>query len=56
VQSHEAVVPQEPKRDSEIGGFADDTYDETIVAKDMDRRLHSVARQAALDRGDGLGM
>jgi len=56
VQRHEAVVPPEPRRDSEIGGFADDTYDETIVAKDMDRKLHATARQAALDRGDGLGM
>jgi len=55
VQSHEAVVPQEPKRGSEIGGFADPD-DETIVAKEMDRKLHGVARQAALDRGDGLGM
>jgi type IV secretion system protein VirD4 len=56
VQSHEAVVPQEPKRDSEIGGFADDPDDGTIVAKEMDQKLHRVARQAALDRGDGLGM
>jgi type IV secretion system protein VirD4 len=53
---HEAVVPEEPKRDSEIAGFADDPEDETIVAKEMDRKLRSVARQAALDRGDGLGM
>jgi type IV secretion system protein VirD4 len=56
VQSHEAVAPQEPKLDSEIAGFTDDPDDETIVAKDRDRKLRSVARQAALDRGDGLGM
>jgi type IV secretion system protein VirD4 len=53
---HEAVVPQEPKRDSEIGGFADEPEDETIVTKEMDRKLHATARQAALDRGDGLGI
>ena len=53
---HEAVVPEEPKRDFEIGGFADNPDDGTIVAKEMDQKLHRVARQAALDRGDGLGM
>jgi len=53
---HEAVVPEEPKRDSEIGGFSDDPDDETIVTKEMDRKLHATARQAALDRGDGLGI
>jgi hypothetical protein len=53
---HEAIVPEEPKRDFEIGGFADEPDDGTVVAKDMDRKLHASARQAALDRGDGLDM
>jgi len=56
LQSHEAVVPDEPKHDTEIGGFADDPDDGTIVAKEIDRKLRAVARQAALDRGDGVGM
>jgi type IV secretion system protein VirD4 len=54
--SHEAIVPEEPKRDCEIGGFADDPDDGTIVAREIDRNLRAVARQAALDRDDGLGM
>jgi type IV secretion system protein VirD4 len=54
--SHEAIAPGEPKRDCEIGGFADDPDDGTIVAREIDRKLRTVARQAALDRGDGLGM
>ena len=53
---HEAVVPEEPKREIEIGGFTDDPGDETTAAKEMDAKLRATARQAALDRGDGLGM
>ena len=56
LQSHESVVPDEPKRGLEIGGFADDPDDEAIAAKEMDRKLHAIARQAALDHDDGVGM
>jgi type IV secretion system protein VirD4 len=54
--NHEAIVPEEPKRDLEIGGFVDEPDDETIAAKEIDQRLCAAARRAALDRGDGLGM
>jgi type IV secretion system protein VirD4 len=53
---HEAVVPEEPKHDFDIGGFADELDEGTIVAREIDRKLHAVARQAALDRDDGLGI
>ena len=56
VQSHEAIVPEQPKRDANIGGFTDDPDNETNAAKELDRKLYAVARQTALDRDDGLGM
>jgi type IV secretion system protein VirD4 len=53
---HEAVVPEEPKRDLETGGLADDQEDGTIIDREMEQRFCATARQAALDPDDDLGL
>jgi type IV secretion system protein VirD4 len=53
---HEAIAPEEPKPNLEMGALPDAPDDETIVDKELDRKLHTTARQAALDRDDDLDM
>jgi type IV secretion system protein VirD4 len=57
---HEAIVPETPKAVPEFGLRRDDADDEmneeAVRAEIMNQSFRGVARQAALDRDDGLGL
>ncbi|MCC6887292.1 MAG: conjugal transfer protein TraG [Hyphomicrobiales bacterium] len=51
---HEAMVPEEPTRNTEFALLEEEPDDDVVPAKAMSFR--AVARQAALDPDDGLGL
>jgi type IV secretion system protein VirD4 len=51
---HEAIAPEEPTRNREFAPLADEPDDDVVPAEAMSFR--TVARQAALDSDDGLGL
>ena len=51
---HEAIAPEEPARSSEFALLEEEPDDDVLPAKAMSFR--AVARQAALDPDDGLGL
>jgi type IV secretion system protein VirD4 len=53
---HEAIAPEIPKSDDPFAMFSDEADDEPLQATALQRRIRIVARQAALDPGDDLGM
>jgi type IV secretion system protein VirD4 len=53
---HEEIVPETPKHETELWLLDDEPDDDSIRAKAMSQNLRAVARQAALDPDDGLGM
>jgi type IV secretion system protein VirD4 len=53
--SHEAIVREEPAHKAQFA-FDDEADDDPIPAQALHSRLQTVARQAALDPGDGLSM
>jgi type IV secretion system protein VirD4 len=53
---HEAIVSEEPKPSPEFALLEDEPDDDAICAKTMDQNFRVIARQAALDPDDGLGL
>jgi len=53
---HEAIVPEQPRPDLEFAVLEDEPDDDAVRAKALNRSFATVARQAALDPGDGLGL
>jgi type IV secretion system protein VirD4 len=53
---HEAIVSEEPKLSSEFALLEDEPDDDAVRAKAIDQSTRSLARQAALDPDDGLGL
>jgi len=53
---HEAVVPEAPKPNPEFALLDDEPDDDAVRAKVMNQSFRAVARQAALDPDDGLGL
>jgi type IV secretion system protein VirD4 len=53
---HEAVTAAEPKERSEFAALEDEPDDDAIRAKALTQNFRTVARQAALDPDDGLGL
>jgi type IV secretion system protein VirD4 len=53
---HEAMVPEQPKPSPEFAVLEDEPDDDAVRAKALKRNFRVVARQAALDPGDGLGL
>ena len=51
---HEAIVPEQPARSSEFALLEEEPDDDVVPTKAMSFR--AVARQAALDPDDGLGL
>jgi type IV secretion system protein VirD4 len=51
---HEAIVPEEPTPSTEFALLEDEPDDDPVSAQGM--RFRTVARQAALDPSDGLGL
>jgi type IV secretion system protein VirD4 len=53
---HEAIVSEEPKLTPEFALPEDEPDDDAVRAKAMNQSIRSLARQAALDPDDGLGL
>jgi type IV secretion system protein VirD4 len=53
---HEAVTAAEPKQRSEFAALEDEPDNDAIRAKALTQNFRTVARQAALDPDDGLGL
>jgi len=53
---HEAVLVEEPKLSPEFAHLDDEPDDDPVRAKALNRSFRAIARQAALDPGDGLGL
>ena len=53
---HEAIVPEQPRPNLEFAVLEDEPDDDAVRAKAMNQSFAVVARQAALDPGDGLGL
>jgi type IV secretion system protein VirD4 len=53
---HETIVSEEPKPNPEFALLEDEPDDEPLKAKALNDNFRGVARQAALDPGDGLGL
>jgi type IV secretion system protein VirD4 len=53
---HEAIVPEEPKLSPEFALLDDEPDDDAVRAKALNQNFRTVARQAALDPDDGLGL
>ncbi|MCI0734816.1 MAG: hypothetical protein L0Y50_00820, partial [Beijerinckiaceae bacterium] len=51
---HEAIAPDAPQPADPFAILMDETEDEPAQAKRLRQRMRAVARQAALDPGDGL--
>jgi len=51
---HEAIAPETPPSVDPFALFVDETDDETAQANMLRQRMRVVARQAALDPGDGI--
>jgi type IV secretion system protein VirD4 len=53
---HEAIVSEQPKPNPEFALLEDEPDDDAVRAKALSQNFRAVARQAALDPGDGLGL
>jgi type IV secretion system protein VirD4 len=53
---HEAIAPDQARSSEEFTVLEDEADDDAIKAKALTRNFGAVARQAALDPGDGLGL
>jgi type IV secretion system protein VirD4 len=53
---HEAIVSDQPKPSPEFALLEDEPDDDAVRAKALSQNFRAVARQAALDPGDGLGL
>jgi type IV secretion system protein VirD4 len=53
---HEAIAPESPQPADPFAILVDEADDETIQANVLRQRMRTVARQAALDPGDGLNL
>jgi type IV secretion system protein VirD4 len=53
---HEAIVSEESKPSLEFALLEDEPDDDAVRAKALNQSFTAVARQAALDPGDGLGL
>jgi type IV secretion system protein VirD4 len=53
---HETIVSEEPQPNPEFALLEDDPDDEPLKAKALSDNFRGVARQAALDPEDGLGL
>jgi type IV secretion system protein VirD4 len=53
---HEAIVSEQPKPSPEFALLEDEPDDDAVRAKALSQNFRAVARQAALDPGDGLGL
>jgi len=53
---HEAIVSEQPQPSPEFSVLEDEPDDDAVRAKALNRSFRGVARQAALDPGDGLGL
>ena len=53
---HEAIVSEQPKPSLEFAVLEDEPDDDAVRAKALNQSFAAVARQAALDPGDGLGL
>jgi type IV secretion system protein VirD4 len=53
---HEAVVSEQPKPSPEFALLEDEPDDDPIRAKALNQNFRVIARQAALDPDDGLGL
>jgi len=51
---HEAIAPELPQLDDPFAILVDEADDEPVQASMLRQRMRTVARQAALDPGDGL--
>jgi type IV secretion system protein VirD4 len=53
---HEAIVSEQPKPSPEFAVLEDESDDDPIRARALNRNFSTIARQAALDPDDGLGL
>jgi type IV secretion system protein VirD4 len=53
---HEAIVSEQPKPSPEFALLEDEPDDEPVSARALNQDLRTIARQAALDPDDGLGL
>jgi type IV secretion system protein VirD4 len=53
---HEAIVSEQPKPSPEFAVLEDESDDDPIRARALNRNFPTIARQAALDPDDGLGL
>jgi type IV secretion system protein VirD4 len=53
---HEAIVSEQPRPSPEFALLEDESDDDAVRAKALNQNFRTVARQAALDPGDGLGL
>jgi type IV secretion system protein VirD4 len=53
---HEAIHPEESRLPAEFAGLEDEPDDDAVCARALHRSFRAVARQAALDPADGLGL
>ncbi|MGH8323128.1 MAG: IncP-type conjugal transfer protein TraG, partial [Steroidobacteraceae bacterium] len=51
---HEAIMPETPPPFDSFAIFVDEADEEPVQAKELRQQMRTVARQAALDHGDGL--
>ena len=53
---HEAIVSEQPKPNPEFAVLEDEPDDDAVRAKALNQNFRGLARQAALDPDDGLGL
>jgi type IV secretion system protein VirD4 len=51
---HDAIAPESPTEADPFAILVDEAHDEPVQANMIRQRMRTVARQAALDPGDGL--
>ena len=56
VPEHEAIASEQPKPSPEFAVLEDEPDDDAIRAKALNQNFRGLARQAALDPDDGLGL
>ena len=56
IPEHEAIASEQPKPSPEFAMLEDDPDDDAIRAKPLNQNFRGLARQAALDPDDGLGL
>jgi len=53
---HEAIVSEQPRPSPEFALLEDEPDDDAVQAKALNQNFRALARQTALDPGDGLGL